>query len=84
MVKIAPSRSKHHRHTCSIIPPNEYMSLCVVGLIGNSSSGSPSNSGASHLMFPWNAEVQEAAEMLITSEYIRERPKSARQAVPSP
>ena len=84
MVKIPLSRSKHYCHTCSIIPPKEYTSLCMVGLIGNSSSGSASNSGASHLMFPWNAEVQEAAEMLITSEYIRERPKSARQAVPSP
>ena len=60
------------------------MSLRLLGRTGRSSSGSPSSSDAIHRRFPCNAEVQEAADALMTSEYMRDRPKSARQAVPSP
>jgi len=46
--------------TCNIIPPNEYMSLYLLGRTGWSSSDSPNSSGAIHLAFPWKVEVQEA------------------------
>jgi hypothetical protein len=77
-------RQKFPRHTCNMIPPKEKTSLSLLGRTGDPSSRSPSSSGAIHRKLPLRFEVQEAWEMLAASEYTRERPKSARQAVPSP
>lgn len=43
--------------TWSMIHPNEYMSLCVVGMVIVSSSGTATSSGAIHLTVPLKADV---------------------------
>jgi hypothetical protein len=56
------------------------MSLHLFGRTCKSFFGRPSSSGASHRTLPWIVNVDEAWLTFISSE----RPKSARQAVPSP
>lgn len=60
--------------TCNMTPPNEKISLCSLGRVGDPSSRS--STGRSGAMFPLSVDVQEAWEAPITSEYIKERPKS--------
>jgi hypothetical protein len=57
-VRQGARRAMHTMLTWSMTHPNEYMSLCVVGMvIVSSSSGNATSSGAIHLTVPLKADV---------------------------